>query len=179
MKLKQPFIIQVVGYKNSGKTTLVCHLIEVARNLGLNSATIKHHGHGGKPTANENTDSFHHKQAGSIMAGVEGDGELLLSITQSSWTLGQILKFYELVDIDLIFIEGYKHENYPKIVLLSKEEDLSLLSEISNVYAIISSFDSQIKNNHVPMFLRNEQSLIDKWFRNLLYNKEIDLKRKR
>ena len=164
MNKKQPFIIQVIGYKNSGKTTLICDLIEKSKKLGLNTATIKHHGHGGKPDVKEKTDSFLHKKAGSVMAGVEGDGELLLSITQSNWKLQDILRFYELLDINVIFIEGYKREDYPKIVLLSQEEDHSILSEVSNICAVITSFDSKIEDTHYPIFSRNEQSLIDKWF---------------
>jgi len=168
MNNKQPIIIQVIGYKNSGKTTLICDLIEKSKELGLNSATIKHHGHGGKPDVKENTDSVLHKKAGSIMAGVEGDGELLLSITQSNWKLRDILRFYELLDIDVIFIEGYKQEDFPKIVLLSKEEDVPILSEVSNICAVISSFDSKIEDTHYPIFLRNEKPLIEEWFINFL-----------
>ena len=104
MNKKQPFIIQVIGYKNSGKTTLICDLIEKSKELGLNSATIKHHGHGGKPDVKENTDSYLHKKAGAVMAGVEGDGELLLSITQSIWKLRDILRFYELLNTKRLVI---------------------------------------------------------------------------
>ena len=118
---KELLTIQVVGFKNSGKTTLVCNLIELATQDGWKVASLKHHGHGGTPNIVENTDSERHKQAGSIMAGVEGEGLLHLSISQSEWTLKKILAFYKQVDIDLLIIEGYKNADFPKIVLISKE----------------------------------------------------------
>ena len=38
-------IIQIVGYKNSGKTTLMAHAVSFLKEKGFTVATIKHHGH--------------------------------------------------------------------------------------------------------------------------------------
>ncbi|MBF6632586.1 MAG: molybdopterin-guanine dinucleotide biosynthesis protein MobB, partial [Planococcus sp. (in: Bacteria)] len=37
-------VLQVVGFKNSGKTTLALNLLEQAKNKGKTVAFIKHHG---------------------------------------------------------------------------------------------------------------------------------------
>ena len=50
MALVTPFIFQIVGYQNSGKTTFLNKLISHLTAVGINTATIKHHGHGGKPS---------------------------------------------------------------------------------------------------------------------------------
>lgn len=42
-------ILQIVGYQNSGKTTLMEKLIQALTYEGMKVATIKHHGHGGYP----------------------------------------------------------------------------------------------------------------------------------
>lgn len=168
---KELLTIQVVGFKNSGKTTLVCNLIELATQDGWKVASLKHHGHGGTPNIVENTDSERHKQAGSIMAGVEGEGLLHLSISQSEWTLKKILAFYKQVDIDLLIIEGYKNADFPKIVLISKKDDLYLLNDLTNIAAIISSLDLPLKHGKIPVFSQNELSLFIIWFLEFIRNK--------
>lgn len=161
---KELLTIQVVGFKDSGKTTLACNLIELATQDGWKVASLKHHGHGGTPNIVKNTDSERHKQAGSIMAGVEGGGALHLSISNSEWTLKKILAFYKQVDIDILIIEGYKDADFPKLVLMSKKDDLYLLNELTNIVAIISSFDLPSKHEQFPVFSQNEQSLFKIWF---------------
>jgi molybdopterin-guanine dinucleotide biosynthesis adapter protein len=159
-----PFsIIQVVGYKNSGKTTLACELIESARKAGWKVASCKHHGHGGKPTQVEQTDSARHWQAGAVVSGVEGDGVLQLAIQQENWTLEKILAFYSLVDIDLLVLEGFKNESYPKIVLLRDEQDLPLLENLQNIIAVIAPFDIHTKEQFA-FFPRQRQDLVVQWF---------------
>ena len=42
-----PSILQIVGYQNSGKTTLVEKIVHALAESEMKVATIKHHGHGG------------------------------------------------------------------------------------------------------------------------------------
>ena len=42
-------ILQVVGYQNSGKTTLIEKLCQLADEEEMQLGCFKHHGHGGKP----------------------------------------------------------------------------------------------------------------------------------
>jgi molybdopterin-guanine dinucleotide biosynthesis adapter protein len=162
MKLSFP-IIQVVGYKNSGKTTLACELIEAATKKGAKVASCKHHGHGGKPAQVEQTDSARHWQAGAIVSGVEGDGVLQLAIQQENWTLEKILAFYSLIDIDLLVLEGFKNESYPKIVLLRDEQDLPLLENLQNIVAVIAPFELHMEEQFA-FFPRQRQDLVVQWF---------------
>ena len=51
--------LQVVGFKNSGKTTLIARWIRLLKNKGLTVAVLKHHGHGGQPAMpNPSTDTM-------------------------------------------------------------------------------------------------------------------------
>ncbi|SDI31696.1 molybdopterin-guanine dinucleotide biosynthesis protein B [Alteribacillus persepolensis] len=43
-------ILQITGYKNSSKTTLMNKLIAKAAKNHWKTAAVKHHGHGGKPS---------------------------------------------------------------------------------------------------------------------------------
>lgn len=130
-------ILQIVGYQNSGKTTLMEQLITQAAVEGLRVGTIKHHGHGGIPMGDNSKDSFRHEQAGASVTAVEGEGTLRMSIHQSSWQLDEILAIYASFKMDIVLIEGYKNESYSKVVLLRTPEDQALLQKVSNIICVI------------------------------------------
>ncbi|MFJ7953733.1 molybdopterin-guanine dinucleotide biosynthesis protein B [Lysinibacillus sp. NPDC096418] len=130
-------ILQVVGYQNSGKTTIMEQLIAHATTEGFRVGTIKHHGHGGIPMIESSKDSVRHEQAGASITAVEGAGTLRMSIHQSNWQLADILAIYSSIEMDLILIEGYKKEHYPKVVLLRQAEDQSLLQQVTNIVCVL------------------------------------------
>ncbi len=55
--------------------------------------------------------------------------------------------------MDTILIEGYKKENYPKVVLLRSAEDAELLHKVENIVAVITWYD-------VPVNIREEYKSI-------------------
>lgn len=130
-------ILQIVGYQNSGKTTLMEQLIKQATMEGLRVGTIKNHGHGGVPTIETSKDSSRHEQAGAVVTAVEGAGTLRMSIHQNSWQLADILAIYESLPLDIMLIEGYKNEHYPKAVLLRTAQDQVLLQQVTNIRCVI------------------------------------------
>ncbi|MFD1037697.1 molybdopterin-guanine dinucleotide biosynthesis protein B [Virgibacillus byunsanensis] len=130
-------IVQVVGYKNSGKTTLMNQLINYFSSKGKQVGSLKHHGHGGEPKMVKGTDSYGHLQSGATMSGVQGEKQLQLTLhTTTQIALDDIINMYTAFPLDLLLVEGYKQADYPKIVLLTGEEDLHLLDELSNIIAI-------------------------------------------
>ncbi|MEO4053123.1 molybdopterin-guanine dinucleotide biosynthesis protein B [Solibacillus sp. CAU 1738] len=130
-------ILQIVGYQNSGKTTLIEQLITQALTEGLRVGTIKHHGHGGIPMVESSKDSIRHEQAGACVTAVEGNGTLRMTIRQNEWQLANILEIYASFPVDTILIEGYKNEHYPKVVLLRTAQDQALLHKVSNIICIL------------------------------------------
>lgn len=130
-------ILQIIGYQNSGKTTLIEQMITQATTEGLRVGTIKHHGHGGIPMLEASKDSMRHEQAGASVTAVEGDGTLRMTIRQSEWQLANILEIYAALPLDTILIEGYKNEHYPKVVLLRTAQDQELLHKVSNIICIL------------------------------------------
>ena len=54
-------ILQIVGMKNSGKTTLMNHAISFLKERGYSVATIKHHGHIGEEIELQSSDVDHMK----------------------------------------------------------------------------------------------------------------------
>ncbi|TWI59149.1 molybdopterin-guanine dinucleotide biosynthesis protein B [Halalkalibacter nanhaiisediminis] len=150
-------VIQVVGYQNSGKTTLLEKLIHKSAKSGIQVATIKHHGHGGEPKSQITLkDSERHEKAGAMMTAVEGGGSLHIQIKNQTWSLDKLLTLYESFSPDIIFVEGFKNEKYLKVVLLRSEEDLPLLSKVNNIMCVISWQPLQLSEKDYPFFNINE-----------------------
>ena len=144
-------IIQIVGFKNSGKTSLSTELIRSLVSNGFRTASLKHHGHGGEPLGLENTDSYKQQQAGAIVAGVEGSGMFQLKHV-NGWNIEQLIAIYRLFNIDVLVIEGFKYENYPKIVLIKNKEELSLLKQLTNIIAVVSAVSMEESSISFPVF---------------------------
>lgn len=141
-----PDIVQIVGYKNTGKTTLVNLLVHYFSKQKIKVGTLKHHGHGGDIELPEKTDSTSQFEAGSLISGVEG--ESLTQLTFDNLPFDELINLYTLFPIDLLLIEGYKEADYPKIVLLKNAEELSLLDELSHIIAV-GTQDISIPENYL------------------------------
>src|SRR6185437_14086354 len=68
---RQPAFIGIVGWKNSGKTTLVERLVRILAGRGLKVATVKHTHHGLRPL-DGTTDGERHARAGALKSIVIG-----------------------------------------------------------------------------------------------------------
>jgi molybdopterin-guanine dinucleotide biosynthesis adapter protein len=153
--LVSPFIFQIVGYHNSGKTTLMNKLLSCLKVEGIKTVTIKHHGHGGKPAVVEETDSALHISAGAVASLVEGEGRVLFQSEQMNWSLEEKLQLMSIIHPDLILIEGHKHADYPKLVFIRKEEDLPLLGELTNIQMVL--FQHHLEDlNQYPSYHRDD-----------------------
>lgn len=159
MALVKPFVFQIVGFQNSGKTTVVSQLIRNLNNNGLKVAAIKHHGHGGRPQSMENKDSSKYVEAGAVVSIVEGDGGLILEADQPTWSLAEQIQLAAFLNPDIILIEGHKKESYPKLVLVKEEKDLERLPITDQVVAVFvwnESLQGQLQDHYlVPCFSQN------------------------
>ena len=161
---KAPSILQIVGYQNSGKTTLVEKIVHALAERKIKVATIKHHGHGGFPEVAQK-DSERHRKAGAVVSSVEGAGLLSLSSLREEWSLQEIIRLYEFFEVDIILIEGYKKESYPKVVLLRSEEDVELLHKVENIVAVITWYDAPANlREEYKVFHIAEEALYIDWF---------------
>ncbi|WP_066084330.1 molybdopterin-guanine dinucleotide biosynthesis protein B [Neobacillus novalis] len=164
MALVRPVIFQVVGYQNSGKTTVMVKLIQALRDLGLTTVTIKHHGHGGKPEVIEQKDSTRHLSAGASASVVEGDGRLILQAENINSSLEDQIRLMEYFQPDVHLIEGYKFENYPKLLLVRNHKDLSLLAKVDNI-KVIMYWEETLREplneqTNIPCFPIHDQTAI-------------------
>ncbi|SDM58939.1 molybdopterin-guanine dinucleotide biosynthesis protein B [Fictibacillus solisalsi] len=151
--------IQIVGYKNSGKTTLIANLLQAAAIEGLRAGTLKHHGHGGRIAfQDENRDTGIHRSAGAVVSGVQGEDTFQLCLDQPLSFSG-LIRLYEPLDLDLLLIEGFKEEQLPRVVLLKQDEDVELLDCSTHVLLVITwpSVSAELIPQVYPVYRLNEQ----------------------
>jgi molybdopterin-guanine dinucleotide biosynthesis protein B len=156
LKHSLPPILQVVGYKKSGKTTLICRLIEHYSATGLRIACIKHDAHTFEPDVPQ-TDSWKQRQSGAWMTA-------LMSPERTAWFAEREYKLEQMLDqmreADVILIEGWKRANYPKLLLIQSADDIALIHELTQVLAVITwneSIREQLLNDiNVPVLHFND-----------------------
>lgn len=130
----EPKIIQVVGYKNTGKTTMTAALIAGLASKGLKVAAIKHDGHDHFEMDQEGTDSYQFGKAGATAVAVMSEKRTAI-IKQHNTRLDDMLSQFS--DYDWIVIEGFKNAPYPKVVMVREAGDRTLIGKLQQVVGIV------------------------------------------
>lgn len=167
-------VLQVVGYQNSGKTTLVTKILKMLKKNNFRIGTLKHHGHDGTPLSlDTNKDTFKHRFAGAAVTGIEGKGLLQITCADENYlTLNRLLELYETFSLELILVEGFKNEPFPKIVLLKEPQDEELLNKLNNIVLIICWYDSFPKST-IPSFSIRDESAYLSWIQSYMKKEKV------
>jgi molybdopterin-guanine dinucleotide biosynthesis protein B len=107
--LPLPKVIGVIGYSNTGKTTLIEKLIPLLRARGLRVSAIKH-AHHGFDMDRPGKDSYRYREAGAgqVLIATQQRWALLTETPQAPATLDELLA--QLAPCDLVIVEGFKSE---------------------------------------------------------------------
>ncbi|WP_278279255.1 molybdopterin-guanine dinucleotide biosynthesis protein B [Syntrophomonas palmitatica] len=126
----------MVGYSNSGKTTIVSGLVHILTAKGYKVAVIKHAAHGYSRDI-PGKDSFQHFAAGAQQVIVAGPDSITLHKRYShAPNLQEVLEL--ITEVDLIIVEGYKNEPGPKIEIVNSDDQVIKLTKSNELIAIIS-----------------------------------------
>jgi molybdopterin-guanine dinucleotide biosynthesis protein B len=135
-----PPVFGVVGWKNSGKTTLVSRLIRELAQRGYAVSVIKH-AHVNFDVDHPGRDSFKMREAGACQVILSSPRRFALMRELGDapeMTLEDLLE--RAGPCDVILVEGYKRDDYPKIEIrrdgARSREPLS--TEFPGVVAIAS-----------------------------------------
>lgn len=158
--MEDTIILQVAGFKNSGKTTLINHWVSTIKDAGLSVVVIKHHGHGAKlDMPDETKDSMQYLASGADASIVSGAGVTQYMI-QEQMELPGLMKLAYAQQPDVILIEGFKMANYPKAVIVKNEADWEKLQNLSHIQLVIGLE----KNIAFPQISsREDQAALANW----------------
>ena len=106
----------VVGWKNSGKTTLVASLVAEFTKRGLRVSTIKH-AHHNFAFDKEGTDSFKHRAAGAHEVALVSSKRWAIIHENATESEDPSMEnmVSKLAPCDLVLVEGYKSSHIQKI----------------------------------------------------------------
>lgn len=139
-KRKEPFILQVVGYKNTGKTTWLTGLIHRLNEQGIRSAVIKHDAHS-FDMDHPGTDTFKLREAGAAGVAITSAQRTAI-VEEYDTSLEELIAVFSHGGrYDCIFIEGFKQADYPKLVMIRQETDLELLDSLRQVVGAVYAAD--------------------------------------
>ncbi|WP_201024229.1 molybdopterin-guanine dinucleotide biosynthesis protein B [Tepidibacillus decaturensis] len=141
-------IASFVGYSGSGKTTLMAKVIHAFKQQGYRVAAIKHDAHRFEMD-HEGKDTWKFAQAGSDVVLINSQEKLaMIEKVESSLSFEAVISYVK--DVDIILVEGYKHEAPSKILVVRREEDLTLLSSLKDVIAIATSLP--LDEKQIPIY---------------------------
>lgn len=142
-------IVSIVGKSGSGKTTLIEKVIPELIRRGYRVATIKHNIHG-FDIDHEGKDSWRHKRAGARTTVIASPRRVaLIEDVEKDHNITELKNRY-IQDVDIVLVEGYKKNPYPKIEINRTEMKQGLLS--TNDDNLIAVVTNKRLNIDVPCF---------------------------
>ena len=148
-------IIGVVGWKNTGKTTLIEKLISEFNNRNLTVSTIKH-SHHNFSVDREGTDSFRHFNAGTKETILASEQKWIKFSRQreDKPNLSYLIK--QIIPVDIVIVEGFKASDHKKVEVVDSTSDEKPLYETDKTVCGIIINQNKIKNVVLPQFERDE-----------------------
>jgi molybdopterin-guanine dinucleotide biosynthesis adapter protein len=147
-----PVVIGIAGWKNSGKTTLTCRLVEALTARGLQVATLKH-AHHAFEIDDGATDSARHRRAGASQVAIVSGARWAIVTELAGRPEPSVEEIVaRLSPCDLMIVEGYKRAPIPKIEVRRQaalRQD-ALADGDPHVFAIAA--DHAIADAKVPVF---------------------------
>lgn len=153
-------LVGIIGWQNSGKTTLVVELVKHLSAQGYRVSTVKHAHHAfdiDKP----GKDSFKHREAGA--------NEVMIA-SDTRWALMRELQAEEqpalpdlvsrMGDADIILAEGFKSGRHTKIEVWRDTETELLAATDPNIIAVIAPAGTRIPDCPCPVLARDDLAAI-------------------
>ncbi len=146
-------VLGVTGWKNSGKTAMVAGIVGELTQRGYRVSTVKHTHHA-FDLDRKGTDSFRHRAAGAMeVALVSGTRWALMHENREGEGEPGLPDFLpRLEPCDVVIVEGYKREAYPKLEVrridASRNDPFALTDP--TVFAIAS--DHPVDETDKPVF---------------------------
>jgi molybdopterin-guanine dinucleotide biosynthesis protein B len=148
-------IIGLAGWSGSGKTTLVTKVLPVLIGRGLKVSTLKH-AHHGFDLDRPGKDSFMHRAAGAsevIISSAKRWAVLHELREEPEWDMPALIR--KVTSVDLLLVEGYKRENFPKIEIYRAANGKPLLHD-EDKFVVAVATDTPLPGAKLPVIDLND-----------------------
>lgn len=116
----------VIGWKNSGKTSLMERLVAEITGRGFSVSTVKHVHHT-VDLDQPGKDTWRHRQAGAREVVLASADRLAILVEHRGPEPELPAVLARMAPVDLILVEGYKRDAHPKIEVWREETGQSLI----------------------------------------------------
>lgn len=154
-------MIGLAGWSGSGKTTLITKVLPVLNSRGLKVSTLKH-AHHGFDLDQPGKDSFMHRAAGAsevIISSAKRWALLHELREEPEWNMPALLQ--KIAPVDLVLVEGYKREGFPKIEIYRAANGKPLLHGEDRFIVAVAA-DTPLPGLKLPVIdLNNIEAVAD------------------
>lgn len=116
----------VIGWKNSGKTSLMERLVAEITGRGFSVSTVKHVHHA-VDLDQPGKDSFRHRAAGAREVVLASADRFALMVEHRGPEPDLPAVLARLAPVDLVLVEGYKRDAHPKVEVWRAETGQALI----------------------------------------------------
>ena len=148
-------IIGLAGWSGSGKTTLITKVLPVLISRGNKVSTLKH-AHHGFDLDQPGKDSFMHRVSGAteVIISSERRWAVLHELrSEREWDLPALLS--KASPVDLILVEGFKREAFPKLEVYRQTNGKPLLHP-DDPYIVAVAADAPVAEAKIPVIDLND-----------------------
>jgi len=116
----------VIGWKNSGKTSLMERLVTEITGRGFTVSTVKHVHHA-VDLDQPGKDTYRHRQAGAREVVLASADRLAILVEHRGAEPELPAVLARLAPVDLVLVEGYKRDAHPKVEVWREETGQPLI----------------------------------------------------
>lgn len=159
--MKSRKVLGIVGWKNSGKTTLVEALVREMTAHGLCVSTVKH-AHHAVDIDVPGKDSHRHREAGAH--------EVIVTSAQR-WALMRELRdsaepeveelIAKLAPCDLVLVEGFKRGKHPKIEVARFKRAEGLIADRDDTVIAVATDDLALAGRNFALPLKDIAAIVE------------------
>ena len=159
-------LIGFAAYSGTGKTTLIKDIVMILKKSNYRVSVIKH-AHHNFDIDQPGKDSYEIRKSGAENMLISSKNRWALmheNMNNNELTLVDLVNLLGKIKYDLILVEGFKAEPFPKIELYRKEisKDRELLSSSDkNIIAIATEKKTKLETSLPVLDINNAQNIAD------------------
>lgn len=163
-------VVGFAAFSGTGKTTLLTKLLPLLKRKGLRVGVVKHTHHRFE-IDRPGKDSYELRRAGADQMLIAGRYRwALMSDTPAEQepSLNSLLKRMDRANLDLVLVEGFRHEAMPKIELYRPALGKPLLFPHDPWIVALATDDGSVGSDHIPLLDINDSQAIADFILSLL-----------
>ena len=162
--MKSKKIIGFAAFSGTGKTTLIKKIVSILSKKKYTVSVIKH-AHHNFDLDQPGKDSYEIRKSGAENILISSEKRWALiheNKNNQELSLEDLLNILGNIDSDIILVEGFKKENFPKIELYREEigKDILFYND-KNIVAFATDEDINIEQNIEKLDINDPQQIVD------------------